>query len=547
MFIVRSRAFPSASAALALLALIPSTQAQTQHKQASGAIEVTVCDSHHRPLSQASVTLEGKAETQPVTGHTDSEGRYRFFALPDGTYTVHAGLVGYRDRTNDSITVTVTAGHVASVVVLLEAAGASAPGKKAPSSMEYSDEPQFAVAGVTDPTSFGAHGSDAALRTKEALAKDTAALNRSAANGPLPHSPAPAESEPGDVRSAPRAGSATEDERIGKLLLKSGKPRQALPYLDRAAKLDPSDYDASYALALACNETVEFARAENILRALLGRQDRAAAHELLGDVLEHEGRAVQAEREYERAAEMDASEPNFFAWGAELLLYRAYVPASEVFEKGHRLFPNSARMLIGLGVTSYDTGSPEQGVRQLIEASDLDPRDPNPYLFLGKMEDVERSVMPEVLERLKRFVSVQPQNAMAYYYYAAGLEKAQGGSATSDQIEKLLVKSVALDSHLGDAYLQLGIGYDRRRDFTNAVAAYQKAIENTPFPAEAHFRLAQVYRQLGKRQEARREIQRFEEISKQRADETERERRERGQFVYTLRSQSSPLAASKPQ
>ena len=41
---------------------------------------------------------------------------------------------------------------------------------------EFFDEPQFTVAGVTDPTNLGGHGSNTVLRTKETLAKDVASL-----------------------------------------------------------------------------------------------------------------------------------------------------------------------------------------------------------------------------------------------------------------------------------------------------------------------------------------------------------------------------------
>jgi tetratricopeptide (TPR) repeat protein len=546
MLMLRLRAFPFACAVTALLApLAPSSRAQTQHEQPSGAIEVTVSDTEHRPLAQASVTVEGKPGAQPVIGHTDSKGRYRFSALSNGTYIVRAESAGFGQATDGSVVV--AAGRLASLVLVLGPAGASSTGDKAASPIEYSDEPQFTVAGMTDPTSFGAHGSGAALRRREALARDTADLNRAAPNDPVPGSLTPASSERSDVLSGPPTGNASEDERIGKLLLGERKPEQALPYLDRAAKLEPGDYDVSYTLALAYRDALDFTRAERIIRALLARENRADSHELLSDVLEQEGRIVEAEQHYERAAEIDASEPNLFAWGSELLLHGAYPPAVEVFQKGHVLFPKSARMLIGLGVASYDGGSPEKGVRQLVEASDLDPSDPDPYLFLGKIEDVERSEIPEVVERLKRFVSVQPQNAMAYYYYAVALEKAQGDSASSDEVQNLLVRSVALDPHLGDAYLQLGIVYYRRRDFARAASCYENAIENTRLPAEAHFRLAQVYRQMGKTDEARREIKLFDEASKEKAEEAERDRRKMGQFVYTLRGQSPQVPGSTAQ
>ena len=85
------------------------------------------------------------------------------------------------------------------------------------------------------------------------------------------------------------------------------------------------------------------------------------------------GDPLQTVREYQRAAETNPSESNFFNWGAELLLHRAIEPAIEVFTRGNRLFPQSSRMLVGLGVAWYASGSNEHAAQRLCEASDLNP------------------------------------------------------------------------------------------------------------------------------------------------------------------------------
>jgi tetratricopeptide (TPR) repeat protein len=541
----RIRTMPVACAIAALLT--PSVRSQTQTNQGTATIEVSVCDPQNHPLPAVTITLQREAAPQPIVKQTDSQGRYRFAAISDGTYTLQARLAGHSDAINRSVIV--EPNRVTSVVLILKPSATAPSAKSTPPAPEYSDEPQFTVAGVTDPTSLGGHGSNNILRTKEALAKDAAALNRSAPDGPKPATPAPAAEASTAIPPTSPPEDFAENERVGKLLLAQGKLQEAIPYLERAAKLQPGNYDVSYTLALACEQTHQFSRANQIVQTLLAQEDRAELHALLADILENEKEFVEAAREYQRAAEMDPSEPNLFAWGAELLLHRAYVPAAEVLQKGHRLFPKSARMLVGLGVASYASGAPEHGIQQLIEACDLDPNDPNPYLFLGKIQEAEKSEPPEVLNRFKRFVRLQPQNAMAYYYYAVGLAKTSTSAENSNHIESLLLKSIALDSHLGDAYLHLGILYSSRRDFPKAISAYQKAVENTALPAEAHFRLAQLYRQTGKPQQAQQEIKLYDEISQKQEAKADSDRRELGQFVYILRGQSNsvPAPSSNPQ
>ena len=131
---------------------------------------------------------------------------------------------------------------------------------------------------------------------------------------------------------------------------------------------------------------------------------------------EKQGDPLQAVHAYQHAAETNPSESNFFDWGAELLVHHAVEPAIEVFTKGHRLFPDSARMLVGLGVSWYARGSYEQAALRLCEASDLNPGDPNPYLFLGKIQSVETAQSEGLVSRLQRFARLQPENALANYY-----------------------------------------------------------------------------------------------------------------------------------
>jgi hypothetical protein len=62
--------------------------------------------------------------------------------------------------------------------------GEAAPGKPDAHAPEFFDEPQFTVAGVTQATNSGGHGSDTVLRTTEALAKATVSLSKESPGRP---------------------------------------------------------------------------------------------------------------------------------------------------------------------------------------------------------------------------------------------------------------------------------------------------------------------------------------------------------------------------
>ena len=501
----------------------------------------TVRDPSNHPVVGATVCLQSKDPAQTLKVSTDSEGHYRFLAPLAGTYILRAEGVGYGEATVDSVVL--SSNDARSIDLKLSRKSSSQP-VEAPT---FFDEPHFTVAGVSDTTNLGGHGSDVVLRTTEGLARDTASLGRSQpASRPTDDAVhraerslrAEVERDPGDFEA---------NNRLGTLLVDEGNAREALPYLEQASRLRPDDEGNAYELVLARADAGDLDRAHADVKALLARHDNAELHHLLADVEEKQGRPVEAVREYQRAAELDPSEPNLFDWGAELLLHSAVAPALEVFGRGNRLSPHSARMLMGLGVSSYARGSYEQAVKCLGEASDLKPDDPTPYLFLGKFQSVDSTPSPESVEKLARFASLQPENALANYYYAVSLWNRQQGPGDTNvvaHVRSLLEKAVRLDPKLGAGFLQLGILYSERNDLPNAVSALQKAVEASPQLPQAHYRLAQVYRQAGDRPRAQKELELYERISRESAEQSVRERREIQQFVYTLRDGPS---ASQPQ
>jgi tetratricopeptide (TPR) repeat protein len=444
------------------------TAAHSQNKSTEkiAIVAGTIYNSDNRPIENAAVTLESDDHLRKFTVHSGSDGRYRFENVPAGNYRLRAFKSGYRDTQEGPFSLRQ---EEQKTVALRLPREESAPATKDnPAEPQFSDEIHFNVAGVSDPSNLGGHGSDTVLRTKETLAKETASLNREAATPPSKNS-------------------------------------------------DPT-------------------------------ADAANTHVRLAEAAETDGRPLDAVHEYQQAAELQPNEPHLFAWGADLLLHRAFEPAIEIFTKGHRLYPDSVRMLLGLSVATYDQGSTEQGKKLLLEACDLSPTGATPYLFLGQLQEAEKIEPQGWTEKFARFVQLHPENALAHYHFAVALAKQETSRNNAALIESELKRAIEIDPQLGPAYLQLSILYSLRNDYQRAISSLQKAIQLTPLPAEAHYRLAQVYEYTGASEQSRREIELFKQTSEQKNSEAERERHKIQQFVYTLRSQSPSSAppASEP-
>jgi tetratricopeptide (TPR) repeat protein len=493
-----------------------------------GVVEGVVRDAGKRPLTEVRVSLDDQVEGRSQSTQTDFEGHFRFSGIRPSTYLVRAKKAGFVDQTEGPFAI--ERGEKKSVDLNLQGEKAATPGMSAAQTLEYSDEPQFTVAGVTDPSNVGGHGSNVTLPTKEALARETASLaGSSTSTGKA--TPA-AKGEVGELPNV-AAESFAQNLKVGQELLHAGHSKQAIAYLQRAAQLKPMDYQADFSLAAAYQKTGDTKRADQAVQTLLARRDRAELHALLAEVRESEGQPLEAVREYQRAAEMEPSEANLFAWGAELLLHHADAPASEVFAKGHRLYPKSARMLVGLGSAAYAQDLNEQAARWLLVAIALDPADPRPYLFLGKVQEVAKSEPQEWVEAFHRYAALRPDDARAHYYYAVALEKQRRGERDFAARRTELQKAIAIEPRMGEAFLKLGLLEEEEGKLAEAVAALQKAVEFTELPDEAHLRLAQVYRRMGETGKARNESEIYEQVAAKKKEKMERERRELGEFVLT--------------
>lgn len=261
------------------------------------------------------------------------------------------------------------------------------------------------------------------------------------------------------------------------------------------------------------------------------------------EINEREGHALEALEEYQRAAKLNPSEPNYYDWGTELLTHRAPVAAAEIFEKGVWLFPQSVRMMLGLATASYGAGAYEKAGVWFYKAADADPGNPTPYLFLGKVQAREINETPEYAERMDRFAKLHPNDARAQYYDAVSVWNRSSGPddvAAASQSRASLEKAVAIDPQFGPAYLEMGIIDATQRKYAEAIATYRRAIEVSPELSEAHYRLSAVYRLTGEREKADEEMAIYNRQSKQSAEALERERSAIQQFVLDLKSPVKP-------
>jgi tetratricopeptide (TPR) repeat protein len=186
-----------------------------------------------------------------------------------------------------------------------------------------------------------------------------------------------------------------------------------------------------------------------------------------------------------------------------------------------------------------------EAIKALLTAADQDPTDARCYLFLSKAYYSSPNQAEDVIQRFRRYAEIQPENALAQYYYAMSLwkgKRTEGSDLDIHLVESLLQKAIALDEKLPEAHLQLGHLYSDQREYDKSIPQYTRALELDPNLTDAYYHLGTDYVHLGQKDKAQKEFDVYQQLRTQHLAEVEKERSEVQQFV--IAEKAAP--ATKP-
>ena len=192
--------------------------------------------------------------------------------------------------------------------------------------------------------------------------------------------------------------------------------------------------------------------------------------------------------------------------------------ALEDCNKAIALETNLAAIFDSRGLVYLKLGKYDDAVTSLLRAADLSPNDARLYPFLSRAYDSSPAQADEVIKRFRRFAELQPRNGRAQYYYAMSLwkgKRAQDPSVDLHEVEALLKKSIALDTSLAEARLQLGNLYSDQTHYAQAIPYYKRAIALNSDLADAHYRLGQAYVRTNQKDLAQPELALYQQLRAQ--------------------------------
>ena len=302
--------------------------------------------------------------------------------------------------------------------------------------------------------------------------------------------------------------------RLAATLMGYGEFEHAIAVLEKLRTVHPGLYDVHYVLALANlragRTELAAARAQEAIRI----QPLAAAYHLLAAIREKQNQTGEAIDNYAKAAALEPRNEDYrLDYASAVLEHGKAGEAAALWTAACRDFPQSWRMLIGSGAASFLTGDSEGAVNQLLRAAQLNPDAQRAYALLGQLYELAPRQSNEIEQALADYAHRRPGDASALYHYGRiQYLKAASGAANFDSASQSLRQALAINPHLAEASLQLGIVAQAQGQVAESAKLLQQAVHDDPKLADAHYRLGLVYRKLGLVAQSKAEMALFEKL-----------------------------------
>lgn len=333
---------------------------------------------------------------------------------------------------------------------------------------------------------------------------------------------------------------------VAQILASHGQYGEAAKDFERAAVLDPGQADLLYNLALARYRAGNLDGALKSARQAKSIKDSASIESLLGEIEEGKGDSLDAVHSMQAAVALAPDNEDYrLSLGLEFLKHETFKPALAVFEEGAHLFPESLRMRVALGLTYYFLEQYPRSIQTLAEAARLGKDASLPLEYLGRIQ-LQQIVKPDAgaVKQLCGYVDAHPGSGTLQAYCGALLARMardQGNPPPPDALNRLR-QAAKLGPKDSTARCELGKALDWAHQWSNARRELEACVRLDPNSVDAHYILAGIYRRLGRKDLAAKEIQLHDRAVHNMVQSNARRDRTLKKFLFTMHSRPSHRA-----
>jgi len=310
--------------------------------------------------------------------------------------------------------------------------------------------------------------------------------------------------------SNPGKSPAAEVFANARRLSEQGQYEEAIFQLQQLSARTPRPAGLSHELGTAFYKKGDYLKAAEYLKqAIAESPDDNEATQLLGLSYYLAGRPAEAIPYLEKVqtwyprANVDAS----YILGICYIQSKNYPQARIAFARMFDVKPDSAASYLFTARMLFRQEFDPIAEEYAQKAVSLDPKLPMAHYLLGELH-LYKSRIPEAIADLQQELAINPGFAAAYYKLADAYSRIQ----KYDDAERLLQRSIWLDPTSTGPMILMGKVLEKKGEPVLAVRALQRAITMDPNNPIPHHLLGQAYRDLGKNEDAERELRLGQEL-----------------------------------
>ena len=169
---------------------------------------------------------------------------------------------------------------------------------------------------------------------------------------------------------------------MGKIRFRQKDYSAAIALFQRRIALDPGNDEAYYYIGLSYKEMKQYAEALGALKqAAILADNRADRHFWLGILYEQVDSSAAAEREYQRAVDLDSTSATasiaYRQLGYRKLLAKDYGLATQLLERAVRISDRDLQALVWLAQGYQNSGNRSKAMENYDKALSIDPKQPD--------------------------------------------------------------------------------------------------------------------------------------------------------------------------
>jgi tetratricopeptide (TPR) repeat protein len=326
----------------------------------------------------------------------------------------------------------------------------------------------------------------------------------------------PASSKTAPIPQASQSADTSAEFAAARRLAQQGKYDEAIAQLQALAARSPKPAGVARELGTAYYAKGDYLKAAEYLKQATAEDpnDKEAV-QLLGLSYYLAGRPSEAIPYLEKVqtwyprANVDAA----YILGVSFIQAKDYPNACKSFAKMFDVAPDSgasylftARMLFRQEFTPVA----EEYAQKAIAA---DPKLPLAHQLLGEIH-LFTSKIPEAINDFQQELAINPAYPPAYYKLGDAYSRIQ----KYEEAERLLQRSIWLDATSTGPYILMGKVLEKKGEAVLAIRTLQRAATMDPNNPMTHQVLGQAYRDIGKADEAERELKIVEKLRNKQTD-----------------------------